>query len=557
MQTILIIAAILIVLAVMVVLNRIQNAKTVKLFRERLIKEFSIPLSADYSIDRMQSLSGYLKHHELSDIGIDDITWNDFDGDRLFKFINHSYSSIGDEYLYYWLHNPASSLEELDTTNFEKKIKRLTTDEELRLKLQILFARLGRTGKFSIYDYLDYLSDVKKKSLFSFIIVWIIYIAIFALIFVNPAAGIVALIAFAFIHIFVYLNDKKDVEPFFVSISYILRILLISKDIVEILPEEFSLEKESLTDLRKKLKNVNPIVSHIMKPTGGGDLANIIIDFFNILFSFDVFAFYIMYKEVMNHRDDIDEIITIMGKLDSEISVAAFRNSVPVWCNPQFNKTTGMKLTEVIHPLVESCVDNSFDIDKGMLLTGTNASGKSTFLRSVLISAVLAQTINTVTALEYQGDFYHIISSIEVKDNLENKDSYYMAEIKSIRRILEAGNGNHKVLCFVDELLRGTNTIERVSAASEIMKSMSKDNMLLFAATHDFELTELLKDYYLNFHFTEEVLDDDIVFSYKLKNGVATTRNAIRLLTLMGYPEEITENALNRAQNFIKTNRWE
>jgi len=105
-------------------------------------------------------------------------------------------------------------------------------------------------------------------------------------------------------------------------------------------------------------------------------------------------------------------------------------------------------------------------------------------------------------------------------------------------------------------VLRGTNTVERIAASSEILKSLSSKNVICFAATHDLELTELLKDYYDNYHFTEEVLEEDVKFSYLLKNGVANSRNAIRLLSVLGYDSEIVELATKRANGFIASGIW-
>ena len=123
-----------------------------------------------------------------------------------------------------------------------------------------------------------------------------------------------------------------------------------------------------------------------------------------------------------------------------------------------------------------------------------------------------------------------------------------MAEIKSIKRILDACNEKGSpVLCFVDEVLRGTNTKERIAAGAEIMKSMQSANSLCFAATHDIELSSILVPEFTNYHFDEEMDGDDIHFPYQLKEGYATSRNAIALLRIMGYPEDIVNRALQRA----------
>ena len=130
-------------------------------------------------------------------------------------------------------------------------------------------------------------------------------------------------------------------------------------------------------------------------------------------------------------------------------------------------------------------------------------------------------------------------------------------EIRSLKRILDAAQTETApVLSFVDEVLRGTNTVERIAAATQILIHLSESGVLCFTATHDIEMTELLKDCYDNYHFEEVIRDGDISFPYELLPGRAGTRNAIRLLALMGYDKEITERAATQAEDFIQTGKW-
>lgn len=112
------------------------------------------------------------------------------------------------------------------------------------------------------------------------------------------------------------------------------------------------------------------------------------------------------------------------------------------------------------------------------------------------------------------------------------------------------------LLCFVDEVLRGTNTIERISASAQILKSLAKVHVMCFAATHDIELTHLLEEFYSNYHFQEEVKENDILFNYMLYRGRAVSRNAIKLLGIIGYDGEIIKEAEKTAENFVNTGIW-
>jgi DNA mismatch repair ATPase MutS len=143
-----------------------------------------------------------------------------------------------------------------------------------------------------------------------------------------------------------------------------------------------------------------------------------------------------------------------------------------------------------------------------------------------------------------------------LRDNLLSKESYYIVEIKSLKRILDRVNNEVPTLCFIDEVLRGTNTLERIAASSRILSSLSKKNTLVFAATHDIELTQILENEYSNYHFQERIEDNEILFDYKLYKGKAISKNAIKLLNMMGYPKEIIVSAENAAEEFLTKGEW-
>lgn len=196
-----------------------------------------------------------------------------------------------------------------------------------------------------------------------------------------------------------------------------------------------------------------------------------------------------------------------------------------------------------MHPLLSGGVSNSASIERSMLITGSNASGKSTFLRTLAINQILAQTIFTTVSKSYETTFFNIMSSMAIKDSLFNNESYFIVEIKSIKRLLDRCNDDIPLLCFIDEILRGTNTVERISASTVILKELEKANTISIIATHDIELTYLLEKVYENYHFREKIGKDDIYFDYKLRNGRSQTRNAIALLKIIGFSDKIIEDA--------------
>ena len=143
-----------------------------------------------------------------------------------------------------------------------------------------------------------------------------------------------------------------------------------------------------------------------------------------------------------------------------------------------------------------------------------------------------------------------------LRDDIGGGDSYFIVEIKSLKRILDESKKEEPLLCIIDEVLRGTNTIERIAASSRILSVLDKKWILPFAATHDIELSYILKDIYTNYHFEEEIEGNQVIFNYLLKKGMATTRNAIRLLDMLGYEKEVVKEASQAAADFERTGVW-
>jgi DNA mismatch repair ATPase MutS len=286
--------------------------------------------------------------------------------------------------------------------------------------------------------------------------------------------------------------------------------------------------------------------------SGSGDILEIILDNLRMLFHLDIIKYNSMLDFFKKNRDELNRIYETIGYLDSMIAAASFRNLIYYYCEPELTKVGKPMIaaTELYHPLLEDPVSNSITEQQSVLITGSNASGKSTFIKTLAVNAILSQTIYTATARSYKGSYFQIYSSMALKDNIFSSESYYIVEIKSLKRILDCINDEVPTLCFIDEVLRGTNTLERVAASSRILSSLASKNALVFAATHDIELTHILESSYSNYHFQERIEDHQIIFDYLLYRGKAVSKNAIRLLDMLGYPSEIIEGAEQAAQEF-------
>ena len=554
MEYVLLAVTLFIFMSIIFIRGMLQNRQDKILFEKNLRKKYGNYPEKEYKAEQFMSISHYFKNHTGSN-QIDDITWNDLDMDRIFMQMNHTYSSAGEEYLYYTLRTLETDLEQLK--KLEELIVYFQNHEDERVTLQLLFAKLGKTGKFSLYDYLEYLKDLGQRSNKKQIFLNLCYIPAIVLIFFSPLPGIFLFIGLMCMNMITYFRDKKEIEPYITSFMYIMRLLEAVDQLKSIKITVLEEEKKAMLEKRASLNlfKRNSFLAMSGGNGSGGNPLEIIMDYLRMTLHLDIMKFNSMLSEVNKHLTDIDFMVGRMGYIETTIAIGAFRQSLSYYCIPVFGDK--MKMQEIYHPLIHNPVANSLEANTGILLTGSNASGKSTFLKTIAINAVLAQTIHTCTANYFESRIQKILSSMSLRDDLENGESYYIVEIKALKRILDQIDGDGlPVLCFVDEVLRGTNTVERIAASTQILKSLSKNRVLCFAATHDIELTHLLEHDFANYHFTEEVEQGDVLFNYKLLEGRATTRNAIKLLSMIGYEPEIIENATNMATRFVETGTW-
>lgn len=529
--------------------------KEKKKFIKSLYEDYGKLPKKEYEPGKLETVSKFFKRH-LREGQLDDITWNDLNLDEVYKRVNYAYSSAGEEYLYYTLRSPGMDAGELFRR--EEQIQYLMEHSDERVQLQTALAGLGYTGKYSIYDYLDQLDSLGKRSNVRHYLADALFLPMLVLCIVMPSLGLLGLAAVIVYNFMSYFKEKSEIDPYIISFSYVMRLLKCTDEIGHMRNTCFEEERAILNASRKSLTQFQKGSFWLMsagRMSGSGSPLDIFLDYMRMMFHLDLIKFNSMLAEVRKQLSDVDKMLEIVGYLETMVSIGAYRRSLEHWCVPREAEYLDAK--ELVHPLVKDAVPNSISTKQGVLLTGSNASGKSTFLKTVALNAVLAQTLHTCLAKEYAGPFYHIYSSMSLRDDLDSGESYYIVEIKSIKRILDKScETGGQVLCFVDEVLRGTNTVERIAASTQILRCLAAEKVTCFAATHDIELAELLKDSYDNYHFEEEIVDGDVRFSYQIKTGRATTRNAIKLLDVMGYDDTIIREAEEMSERFLKSGIW-
>lgn len=272
----------------------------------------------------------------------------------------------------------------------------------------------------------------------------------------------------------------------------------------------------------------------------------------NLIFPWDFFFAYLTHR----FRDEIKIIlpqwVDTWAKLEALIALSNFAYLNPDYSFPgvvhpnQQNPVSMLVEARAMgHPLIpaEQKICNDFAINRRgevYLITGSNMSGKSTFLKTVGVNLCLAYAGGPVNASYFQTSLFRIFTSIKINDSIVDGFSFFYAEVKRLRTLLDALQGDQQFPLFflIDEIFRGTNNRERLIGSRSYIRHLVSQNGLGLIATHDLELTKLADQFsnITNFHFREEVIAGKMVFDFKLHPGPCPTTNALKIMLMEGLP---------------------
>ena len=475
---------------------------------------------------------------------IDELTWSDTGMEDIFLQADNCLSSAGEEYLFRQLHDLSGSADDLEYR--DKVITELYEDESLRLNLGKALHELGFVKDRSLPEYLDkILSTDHILNPYFHILCDIWYIIAIVITFIKPVIGVTFIFVIILLQVSSYFSFKRKADECLCGFSMIMGLASMGK----ILPPDSETETGKLIgSLSAELKKIRLkttfsalVINSGSNSTGG--IFSMLFTYINLLFHFDLIAAEFLLRKISSEKETILKAYDMTGFLDMCLAVSSYRaflQSKGGFCKPEFNEGYELQIKQGFNPLIDEPVPNDVHNKGGILITGSNASGKSTYMRMIAVNAILAQTLCTCPCSEYKASLYSVFSSIAVNDSILKGESYFMAEIRSLKRIVDASDGEGRpVICFIDEIFKGTNTAERIAAANAVLHYLRDRGVLVFAATHDHELTTLAADYYENVHFSEKIEGGDVLFTYKLESGPSVSTNAIALLRKNGFPEEV------------------
>jgi len=250
--------------------------------------------------------------------------------------------------------------------------------------------------------------------------------------------------------------------------------------------------------------------------------------------------------------------IDAIGMMEALSSAAAIADEYPTWTTPnlmtkeevsQGNQAL-FEANDIAHPLLKdsSRVPNSVCVRQSqplLLVTGSNMAGKSTLLRSVGVNAILARVGSPVCASYWRGASFELASSIQVQDSLQDGVSFFMAELKRLRSVVDIAQQQHQdqgkqMLVLLDEILQGTNSRERQIAVEHVLDKLVEFGCLVLTSTHDLEMAgnqriqKIAQVVHFREHF-ETIEGREIMrFDYVMHPGVTPTTNALKLLEMVG-----------------------
>ncbi len=508
-------------------------------FSQKSTRPFDISSIAQYHYYLSQSD----KHQHLDQRVVNDLNLN-----NCFTFIDRTSSSIGQQYLY----NRILSLDPFreNFKQLEEDIAFYHEDKNKAEKSKGVLEKLTKdTDYFFPYlifaelpEKINYLILIKALQLLVFVLIGV---TIFYHVFIFPLLLVLT------INMCIHYVHKKKIGKF---IQYFFRLNTLTKTCRKLIPLSTNPEDEiiqKVIEVEKLSTSISFLKTDELQNSEIGSIIWLVIELLKVATLSEITLFYKIIDHITNKRADIHELYKFIGYIDFTISINQLRINLPYYCKPIFDPNKKiLTFKELYHPLLKGCVSNDLTLEeKSLMLTGSNMSGKSTFIKSIGINVITAQTLNTSFTKEYIASPFQVSSSMKISDDINENKSYYLEEVITIGEMLEKSEDkNERHLFIIDEIFKGTNTVERISGAKAILSHLNKGNHLVLLATHDIELTTLLEQEYDLYYFQEEVDDERLAFDYKIKKGRIKNFNALKILEISGYPKSIVAEAKELAE---------
>ncbi len=408
--------------------------------------------------------------------------------------------------------------------------------------------QLNKDDKGSIKDIRNWVTSTSyfhSKKLYrklGYILPAILYVFVAAWLITDQDIYYQGATVFFFINLLLFgtllKHIKKDYEQLSDSSK---KLFMYSQLIADIEQEQFSSEKLKIyqsklflsnTKAQKAMAELSAILFRVESMNYG--LAAI---FSNGLFLYNIHSIYALEEWKQRYGSGLEDWLNVISEVDALNSIANFAYNNPSFIYPIPSISDQLIAEEMGHPLIPAsqrvCNSVAFTDRKFIILTGSNMSGKSTFLRTLGLNLILAKMGAPVCATQFIFYPFEVFLSMRINDSLQNNESFFFAELKRLKLLIEQLSSEQKTFIMLDEILRGTNSNDKYEGTIGLVKKLIAQHATGIIATHDLSVTKLTNEYpnYLsNKCFEVEIRSDDLYFDYKLKPGVCEKMSASFLM---------------------------
>lgn len=466
----------------------------------------------------------------------------------LFHYLNMAHTPYGKDYVKSLLIEQSNDKKAIIKRQYA--VRELLSNTSFLLSAQTyssLFLKHSRKIKRNIFDELVcYAKEAEQRSktiyyianflrlltILAFLLFFTGYLPLELLFIMFSINMITTLCYFAKVdQSFKYLNDLKSiVEDYQDIIDHLC--LYQSQDVyLQELQKEVTAAKEGI----HQLLNITTIASC---------RANVLTYLFlNSLFLIDIYCDKKLHYWKLAYGIHLEHWFHTIAKFEGLCSLSVIGQVKEVYCYPDIDEqiVPEIRFHNIKHPLIQEdrAIANSVDLTaETYIITGSNMSGKTTFLRSIGVNAILCFCGAPVCSEQFHTSLFQIYTSMRVSDDVNEGISTFYAELLRIKNMMVAAKEKQPMMVLIDEIFKGTNSADRVLCAKRAIEELHLPFIITLVSTHDFELCALDKDKAIqakNYHFEEYYTDDEIHFDYRLKEGKCTTTNASQLMRLAGF----------------------
>jgi len=456
----------------------------------------------------------------------------------LFKYINFTISLGGQKNLLNSL-----SLKKYNEKNIlhnQESITELKDNPKFILDFEQIMSDIENISKIDYDEYFTYFTETKKISktkyylsyLLSAITILLAILAIFKIL--SPYFLILMMIIQVAISYLFTATNSEDFE----TIEKTARNFSNLKNIYDYI-EKTEFKSSANQELQAKILKGQDSLNKLSNLSSLNSLRENFITYviFNSFCSLNFIIIKKYHKLLNTNISSLKESISALEDFEKLISLTTINLVKENTCLPKISSNLEIEAKDIKHPLLveEKCISNNFTTEKDInIITGSNMSGKTSFMKTIGTNLVLAYNGAYVSATSFTFPITKLFTSINVKDDISKGISTFYGELKRIKDILDfSEKSNEPMIIFIDEIFKGTNYNDRILGAKEVLKQLSSLNCIVFLTTHDFELCSIKNKEIKNYHFSEKYDKDKITFDYKIQEGQCTTTNAKYLMKQM------------------------